>query len=282
MSSNKQLNEFSARYLSRYSKKTTGGHEVEENFGDEYFASNSVAEDKIDRIAVNYHRSTKLPFKHSSDETSDKATEVYFEQLTIDRKTGCIEFSRLIDPEYVVSHQYRIPKGVARFLDSLNANSLFDYIEGNPDDVIEDPSEARDYTIIVDYRKRPQRFIKGSYDKRDLPEDWPEFIEDLSWFMRIHSLGDIFNSSLYFKEKRRASDYIFCSVAFTDWGKTYYYLTEDDTIEIEDWVIVPAGKDNHTAMAEVVDIEYFSKETVPFPIEKTKHIIRKCSDDDLK
>ena len=49
--------------------------------------------------------------------------------------------------------------------------------------------------------------------------------------------------------------------------------TDDDTIEIGDYVIVPAGKDNHEAVVEVVEIEYFSKEDAPLPIEKTKAII---------
>lgn len=46
-------------------------------------------------------------------------------------------------------------------------------------------------------------------------------------------------------------------------------------------MIVPVGKDNHEAVGKVVNIEYFSKKNVPFPIEKTKKIIRKCTDDDF-
>lgn len=63
--------------------------------------------------------------------------------------------------------------------------------------------------------------------------------------------------------------------------KSYYYMTEDDSIEIGDFVLVPAGKDNHKAVVEVVNIEYFSEENVPLPIEKTKRIIRKCTDEDF-
>lgn len=63
--------------------------------------------------------------------------------------------------------------------------------------------------------------------------------------------------------------------------KSYYYLTDDDSIEVGDFVLVPAGKDNHEAVVEVVNIEYFSEENVPLPIEKTKRIIRKCTDEDF-
>ncbi|HOJ12192.1 MAG TPA: hypothetical protein PK733_16605 [Clostridiales bacterium] len=66
---------------------------------------------------------------------------------------------------------------------------------------------------------------------------------------------------------------MFCSVEFTEGGKSYYYISDDDTIEVGDLVIVPVGKDEHTATVEVVNIEYFSEEKAPFPIEKAKHII---------
>jgi hypothetical protein len=50
---------------------------------------------------------------------------------------------------------------------------------------------------------------------------------------------------------------------------------------VGDFVLVPAGKDNHTTIVEVINVEYFSKDNTPLPVEKTKHIIRKCTDDDF-
>jgi DNA-binding NtrC family response regulator len=44
-------------------------------------------------------------------------------------------------------------------------------------------------------------------------------------------------------------------------------------------VIVPAGKDNHEAVVEVMNSEFFDEENVPIPVEKTKKIIRKCTDE---
>ena len=46
----------------------------------------------------------------------------------------------------------------------------------------------------------------------------------------------------------------FCSVTFDEGYKSYYYLTEDDSIEIGDFVLVPAGKDNHEAVVEAVRV----------------------------
>ena len=85
----------------------------------------------------------------------------------------------------------------------------------------------------------------------------------------------------YFRTSEQGVVY-FCSVVFDEGYKTYYYLTDDDSIEIGDSVLVPAGKDNHEGIVEVVNIEYFSEENVPLPVEKTKKIIRKCIEDETE
>ena len=38
---------------------------------------------------------------------------------------------------------------------------------------------------------------------------------------------------------------------------------------------------DHEAVVCVKKKEYFSKEEVPLPLEKTKHIIRKCSEEEM-
>ena len=50
---------------------------------------------------------------------------------------------------------------------------------------------------------------------------------------------------MYGKVRRCDNDIIYCSVEFEDGYKSYYYISDDDTIEVGDFVLVPAGKDNH-------------------------------------
>lgn len=158
---------------------------------------------------------------------------------------------------------------------------MFSHIEGNPDDVIDTPNETKDYKITIDYKKTPQKVVAGSFDKNGLPDNFEEFADAVFDFIRFYGWGEILDPSVYGKVKRRTTDYIYCSVVFEEGQKSYYYLTGDDSIEIGDFVLVPAGKDNHEAVVQVVDIEYFSAEDVPLPAEKTKHIIRKCTDEDF-
>ena len=130
--------------------------------------------------------------------------------------------------------------------------------------------------------KRPhKRSSQGSFDKNGQPDAFEEFADAVFDFIRFYGRREILDASVYGKVKRRTTDYIYCSVVFEEGQKSYYYLTEDDSIKIGDFVLVPAGKDNREVVVEVVNIEYFSEDNVPLPIEKTKRIIRKCMDEDF-
>ena len=249
---------------------------------DLYVFDGNCKPDVIKRIALDYHRVTKIkPKEVPEGATWDFVTWDYTEHLIIDRETETLEHIQNIGSGCKVSRKYEIEGGIESLLENFNAEDLFSHIEGNPDDVIDTPNETKDYKITIDYKKSPQRVIEGSYDKNGLPEDFADFAETVFEFIRFYGLGEVLDPSLYGKVKRRQSEYIFCSVTFDDGYKSYYYLTDDDSIEIGDFVFVPAGKDNHEAVVEVVNIEYFSEENVPLPIEKTKRIIRKCTDDDF-
>lgn len=166
-------------------------------------------------------------------------------------------------------------------LDDLDGDSLFEYIEGNPPDVVENPGEIKGYKITIELEKDGQRIIIGTFDKKGLPEDWEDFAEAVLDFMLFYGLGEILDPSIYNLIKRRKGEYIYCSVTFDDSYKTYYYLTDDDSIEVGDSVMVPAGIDDHLAMVKVVKIGYFKEEDVPFPMNKIKKIVRKAADVDF-
>ncbi|MFR2911108.1 MAG: hypothetical protein ACLTD7_10200 [Clostridia bacterium] len=249
---------------------------------DLYVFDGNYKSEEISRITLDYHRVTKIETKQKPEDTEWKyLTRDYAEHLVIDRETGTLEHIQNIGPGSKVSRKYEIEGGIESLLESFDAEELFTYIEGNPDDVINTPNETKDYTITIDYKKNPSRIITGSYDKKGLPADFADFAETVFDFIRFYGLGEILDPSVYGRVKRRKSEYIFCSVTFDEGYKSYYYLTEDDSIEIGDFVLVPAGKDNHEAVVEVVNIEYFDEENVPLPIENTKEIICKCMDENF-
>ena len=75
---------------------------------------------------------------------------------------------------------------------------------------------------------------------------------------------------------RRPGELIYCSVSFNEHGDEYYYQTEDDELEVGDTVIVPVGESNDERTGVIGRIEYFDPELVPYPLEKTKHIISRA------
>ena len=70
--------------------------------------------------------------------------------------------------------------------------------------------------------------------------------------------------------------YIYLSVKFCpDDYKTYYYTTNDDSIEKGDYVIVSAGINNEETVANVVQKDYFFSDNLPVGYENIKRVIRK-------
>lgn len=249
------------------------------NMQDLYVFDGNNKTDVINRIVLDYHRQTKFkPNKVPKDTALDVVTWDYTEQLIIDRKSESLVHIRNIGSGCKVSCKYEIEGGIESLLDSINSDSLFENVVGNPNDVVETPNEFKKYKITIDYKKNPQKIIIGTFDKKGLPDDFDEFADFIFEFMGFYGQGEILNPSVYGKIKRCTSDYIFCSVEFEECGKSYYYIADEDEYEIGDFVLVPTGKDGHEVLVEIVNIEYFSKEDVPLPIEQTKHIIRKISE----
>lgn len=72
--------------------------------------------------------------------------------------------------------------------------------------------------------------------------------------------------------------YTYCGVLLPFSPKAYSYRTEDETIQIGDTVIVPVGEDDEEKTGTVVSIGKYARVGVPYPVEKTKFILRKEND----
>ena len=68
-------------------------------------------------------------------------------------------------------------------------------------------------------------------------------------------------------------EYIFCSVVFSEGGKSYYYLSNYEDIRCGDYVTVPVGKKNDASIGRVVKIEVFKSNNAPIPVHSLKYII---------
>lgn len=235
--------------------------------------------DSVTRIEVKYHRNTKIkPGVIPDGVTWEYVTWDYNEALIIDRSSETLEHIREIGSGCKVTNTYYVQEGITSFLDDIDVDA-FTEVTGNPPDVVDNPLEIKEYTITVFTKHGDERIVTGTFDKNGLPTDWPDFINNIYEFMAFYGLGELFDERVYGKAKRRQSDFIFCNVEFEDGGRTYCYLADGDEYCEGDLVVVPAGSDNHEAVVRIESIEYHSAKEAPFPVEKTKHIIRKYEDD---
>ncbi|MFQ9703195.1 MAG: hypothetical protein ACLR0U_15565 [Enterocloster clostridioformis] len=86
----------------------------------------------------------------------------------------------------------------------MDVDVLFGHIEGNPVDVVDDPNEIRDYTIKVITKKGKEKIIRGTYDKKGLPDGWEVFIDSVFEFMAFYGWGEeSWITSVLWKDIRR-------------------------------------------------------------------------------
>ena len=69
--------------------------------------------------------------------------------------------------------------------------------------------------------------------------------------------------------------YRYCGVLLSRSTTFYCYRTDDETIKIGDVVLVPVGRDQRQVAGVVLFVGEYAEAAVPYPVEKTKWIIRK-------
>lgn len=62
----------------------------------------------------------------------------------------------------------------------------------------------------------------------------------------------------------------------------YSYISDEGNLHVGDYVLVPFGAGNIERAGEVVDVKVCTAEEAPFPVEKTKHILRKLTSDEYE
>lgn len=233
-------------------------------------------DDRIDRIEIQYYRRDLIEDLEEGD-----YIENYYEEVTVDRKTESIYHHRDIADGFEIDHEYHLDLAIVDFLDSLDVD-IFSDVKGNFKDVVRNKDTDNFYTITVLTENGNNREIMGTFDKNGLPKDYPSFIDSLYNFLSYYGIGDIFDDDIYGKVLRRKDELIVCGVVFKNTYKNYYYITDDDSLNVGDFVLVPAGDLNKQTVAQINSKGYYSLENIPYPLNKIKKIIRRCSLSDFE
>lgn len=239
-----------------------------------------LIKEKIERIKIEYTSSILDGDDYIKKDSFFSQFGNYYESLTIDREKNSLKHEQWVEGICEIKKEFQVNQIISAFLDQRDYD-FFNDIEGNSTDAIEEYNPRRNYTITIDFKKRPQHKILGSYDKNSLPKNWAIFINNILEFMLHIGLGDLFNPAIYNKRKRRESDYIYLGVHFSN-DKMYYYRTEDPTIEPGEYVLIPVGEEGGIDIREVAEIEYYQEEDLPYPLKKTKMILRKSTPEEFE
>lgn len=74
--------------------------------------------------------------------------------------------------------------------------------------------------------------------------------------------------------------YICCRVLVRDFADYYFtlsYLSDDETIRRDDFVIVPCGRNNTRKIGRVVRVKRCRGKKLPFPLERMKYVLSKTA-----
>ncbi len=77
-------------------------------------------------------------------------------------------------------------------------------------------------------------------------------------------------------------NYWYCSIKVKGMAASYSYISDEGELPVGTYVKVPFGKENTERIGEVVACGSYDEEAVPFPVEKTKRIIRTATEEEYE
>ncbi len=147
---------------------------------------------------------------------------------------------------------------------------LVDYFEGKDADF--EVTDVGSWDLVITSANGKEYKFDGSLYYA--PGDWlQEYSKNLRKYFKRWDLF-VFDGIT----KPVADGIMFCSCEFEGGGKSYYYISDDPSLEEGDLVRVPVGEHGRTSIVEIVDIEYFKDDEVPMPLDKVKKIIGRADD----
>jgi hypothetical protein len=205
----------------------------------------------------------------------DSVEVEYQEFLYLSRRQKKLIYQQFINRTSTAKHEYNVPD-IADYLLG-NIERYFSSFQTEEQKGKEE--EAAEVTIGLHYLDGHTRILKRSYDRYGLPDDWEDLLEDFHKTLAYHGVfGAIFDAGLYHHGVKKG-EYIYLSCIFEPNGKSYYYRSKEDNLSIGDFVLVPSAmQENAETVVMISDILYCREENVPFPLEKTKFILRKIDE----
>ncbi len=225
---------------------------------------------QVNKVTLEYQRMVPLQNEESEASEEQKVLWDYKEELILDRYAETLTIKQIIESGRETKKEYYMKGEIPELIDRCMA--CLGRIEGQPYPALE---QGPMFKLRIETGGSADQVLSGRYNRCGLPVGWEDFVKEIYKYVRFYeSYEDILNPYIY-KRGRRQGEYIICSVSFHEGGKQYYYWTEDESLEIGNEVVVPAGAYNQEIPAKIEDINYYTKDKLPMSLEKMKRILKK-------
>ena len=201
----------------------------------------------------------------------------YTEVMSLDRRSQKLIYRRSFNDETYVQTEYRNMNEVSIGLD------MFDrYFVEAPhlmlDEANNEPPPKLD--VRVGYHDGSTEQYVWHYNRTCLPDNWPQFMGVIGHRLQLSTMFiSMITPSVYLKGAK-AGELIYCTVRIPSLNRSYYYITNDNSLGKGDKVLVPFGDENVPMSGEITKVEYVFPEDAPLPVEETKAILGRDFDPD--
>ncbi|MEY8256690.1 hypothetical protein [uncultured Dubosiella sp.] len=206
--------------------------------------------------------------------------DLYTEKLTLDRERETIEHIRTDPCGNRIEQKYYLKNIVKNLLNEFCDENLLS-IDEEAEPVYEEPEETRNYKITIDHKYSSQS-LEGKFYQNGLPDGYEDFADLVYAILRQHKKMELFDPSKYKEMKTTPKYYEYCAVVFDGNKKSYHYLAGKETLAAGDFVLVPVGRFDQISMAQLEYVEIYREDEVPYPLSKTKRIIKKCTPQEVE
>ena len=202
-------------------------------------------------------------------EETDFGPQEYMEEMSLDRRSQKLIYRRSFSDDIYTQTEYRNMNEVSIGLDMWDR-----FFDGAPSVSLDDaaPFEPPRLEVYVDRHDGAQEHYLWHYNRTCLPEAWPRFIGMIGHRLQLSAMFiNIISPSLYL-HGARADEVIYATVRIPEVGRSYYYITNDNSLRKGDKVLVPYGPDHVPTSGEISKIEYFLPEQVPVQMDQVDPI----------
>lgn len=194
----------------------------------------------------------------------------YTEEMTLDRRTQTLRYRRAFADDIYVQTEYKNMNEVSIGIDMWE-RFFRDAAPVSLDDMV--PIEPAKLDVRVDYHDGEQEHFLWHYSRTTLPEDWPKFIGMIGHRLQLSTMFVNLLNPSYYQHGAKANEVIYATVRLPSVGRSFYYITNDNSLRKGDKVLVPYGENQYPTSGEITKIEYFYPENVPQPLDDIAAII---------